>query len=75
MTVYVVLIEDRHTDAEIVLFTDREKALAYARETAMDYARDPETPVEEEEIEGWELFLCYSCEGDCIRVEAVEVNE
>jgi hypothetical protein len=74
---FLVLIEDRHTDPEPHIFTDREQAISYARERAEDYNIDPE---DEELGEAWhenaDFFLSIVCthEGDSILVYEVEVT-
>jgi hypothetical protein len=74
MRVYLAIIEDRHTDVAVCVFSTAEKAIAYAREWAYDNARSPDR-VEEQEIDGWLYSATYSVEGDAVRVEEAEVIE
>lgn len=74
MKVYTVLIEDRHSDAEVKVFNDKEDAINYARKTAKEYCRFPED-YEERVIADWIFFAEYSCESDSVRVEEKEIIE
>jgi hypothetical protein len=68
---FLVLIEDRHTDPEPHIFTDREQAIAYARERAGFYDIDPEDDELGEMWHGGEgFFFAIQCthEGDSIVV-------
>ena len=68
MTVYVSIIQDRHTDVEAELFTTAAAAVAYARAAILDIAHGEEDGFEEEDIEGWVYFAQYKYERDCVRV-------
>ena len=70
---YVLILEDRHTDVGVRIFTDREKAVGEAKKMAVEYAHREED-LEEEEISGWLYYCRYSCEGDCVSVREVEVE-
>ena len=72
--IYIVVIEDRHTDVQVEAFLDREKAIDFAINTVIEYVQCRED-IKEEIVEGWEYFCTYSCEGDCVRVEKIEINE
>lgn len=70
--VFVVLHEDRHTDAEPYVFLIESEAITKARQLCDEYARDKED-IEEELTdamikEGWVYHARYSCEGDCVTV-------
>lgn len=45
MRLYVVIVDDKHTDTDVALFSDVDKAIRYAHQTAEEYGyekRDPE---------------------------------
>lgn len=71
---YVVMINDRHTDPEPYVFSTPEAAIDYARSEAHEYARTPEG-VEEEPIEGWLYYARYSGEGDSVWVIAKTLDD
>lgn len=73
-TVYVVMINDRHSDPEPYVFSTAERAIAYAKAKALEYARDP-GDVEEEPIDGWLYHARYSVEDDSLWVLAKTVDE
>lgn len=76
MTIYVVIVNDRHTDPEPHLFSTRELAIENARLQAVANARMPKDIEEEAEPPGDWLFLAtYSVEGDSVWVVAKEVDE
>jgi hypothetical protein len=74
MTVYLVIIEDRHVDVEVLVYTNRERAIEFAQQEARERNARPEN-FEEEGVEGWEYSVTWSSEGDCLRVERAEVIE
>jgi hypothetical protein len=69
MEIYNVIIEDRRNDVVVRSFLNRERAIEIAKETAT--SRNEGRGLEylkEDIIEGWEYYIEYSCEGDCVRV-------
>ena len=76
--VYVVLVQDRHTDPEIEVFATEEAALAYAREQALDNAQDPEsieeTECDPDDVDGWVLTINYGTGGDHVTVMKKEIQ-
>lgn len=70
MEIFVVILEDRHTDTDAEVFSDSTKAIAYARKQANEYADDgvDETLTDAMRQAGWIHHGCYSCEGDHVRV-------
>jgi len=72
--VYVVVIEDRHCDTSVEVWTDREAAIASARALAKEYCRHQDD-YHEETIQGWEFYVRYSCEGDSTRVVKTTVRQ
>jgi hypothetical protein len=79
--IWIVLVEDRHSDVEALPFSTEEAAFAFARYQAGDMSL-PEGvgPDEVEHVPGeqeltprmrelgWVLLLVYSIEGDSVRV-------
>lgn len=63
---YVVMIADRHTDPEPVLFAEQDAAIDYARQVAHDRLANGE--VEEEDVPGWLYCASWSSEGDSVWV-------
>lgn len=78
MIVYCILIEDRHSDVEVLLRSSESAALLEAKELALEYDRHgdyEEHPVTEDMTrQGWLYYATYSCEGDSVRVIRREVK-
>lgn len=76
--IYIVLVEDRHYDAEVLAFTTPEAAIATAEKALAANARYPEDIerelTEEMVADGWVWNARYSEEGDAIRVIRRELN-
>ncbi len=72
--VFALVIEDRHSDTGVEVWTDREAAIARAKALATEYAAYNGGPVEERPIQGWEYYACYSCENDSVRVVKVKLQ-
>jgi hypothetical protein len=64
---FVVILEDRHIDVEVELYNEKEKAYERAMSLAKENCRHPED-LELGKVEGWLLYIRYSCEGDSVRV-------
>ncbi len=83
MTIYVVMVEDRHTDTESYLFSTIDKALNYAHRVAAGYdytqaeAEADENSMSDEDLAraGWLLYFALSPEGDCLWVLPKEIDE
>lgn len=71
---FVVIIEDRHADVEVELWTSKAKAVARAHQLANGNATHPEQ-IEAQTADWCVLYLRYSYEGDCITVVEREVME
>lgn len=69
MIIYIVIVEDRHTDTECYPFDSVDAAIAFAKEEAADIG----TPVEEA-IDGWLYAARCSSEGDYVRVVEKTLN-
>jgi hypothetical protein len=77
--VFVVLVEDRHCDVEVAVFTDEPDAVEYAisqvpeedhEVTDFSYVLSPGMVAA-----GWVCYIPYGNEGDCVRVVRCEVVE
>ena len=79
MKLAVVLWHDRHVDTTVHLFTDPEMAVAWARTKAKENNRYGDlteiTLTQSMRKSGWIYAIDYSCEGDGLRVEMIEVDE
>jgi hypothetical protein len=73
MKIYIAVCEDRHTDADVKVFTAPEKAIEYAKQFVLENASYPED-VEEWKTEGWLYHVTYSNEGDSVYVEEGELD-
>ncbi len=75
MQVYVIVLEDRHTDVQLEAFADPDKAVARAKEIASSYHDGEDPEWQEMKYDNDWLYACrLTGESDCIRVEAVEVQ-
>jgi hypothetical protein len=80
--VYVVIIEDRHVDTDVEVYSSQALAILRAGQLAMLYMRHP---VEADDIDwglnesmvrnGWMWYCRYSCEGDSVRVLHREIDK
>lgn len=81
-TIYVVMVEDRHTDTEAHLFSTPEKAIAYAQgvlddnSDSAEYVDPDDARMSDEDLAaaGWLFYGCYSSEGDCVWVTPATVD-
>jgi hypothetical protein len=72
MKVYLVVLEDRHTDVQIEVFAEQPAALARAAEIVAEYDHTPDEDDLEEASE-WPYFRRVSVEGDCVTVDEFPV--
>lgn len=72
MKIYIVIWQDRHTDTEAFVFSTAEKAIEFAKTKAGEF--DRYGYFEEKVIKGWLYYVCYSCEGDSLRVIESEMD-
>lgn len=76
--IYIVIIEDRHTDVDVIPYEDPDFAVEWAKREVRDRNSDPEDLDEELNDEmihdGWLYYGCYSTEGDSIRVVKRELR-
>lgn len=73
MTVFVVVVEDRHTDTEPHLFANREAALAFAHRTAAEYA-DEHCEITVHNVPDCIYSATMGEEGDAVWVVEREVD-
>lgn len=74
MKVYAAIVEDRHVDTEVALFTDKFLAIDHARNAAKDLDHSGDQ-FDEIEMPGWVYYATFSCEGDFVRVEELELDK
>jgi hypothetical protein len=72
MKVYAAIIEDRHVDTDVEIFTTDSSAIDWARNFAKKYARHQDD-YQEVTIPGWLFYARYSVEGDKIHVVEKEL--
>ena len=81
--IYVVMIEDRHTDVDVELFVSEEGAIKRARGIFNEYKNEEDEDEDIGEIEldsdaiedGWIYSAIYSCEGDSVSVRECELDK
>ena len=67
--IWIVLIEDRHSDVDALPFSSEERAVEYARKQAPDGRHDGSEPLNDAmRRDGWVFYLPYGSEGDHVRV-------
>ena len=81
MKIYVLMIQDRHTDPEAYLYSTLEKAIGAANTylSACDVqenvdSEDRNMSTEDLATAGWLFFARYSTEGDCVWIYAADVD-
>ena len=79
MKIFNVLIQDRHCDAIIHNFRDKDVAIKFARANALEFCKFPdeieETRYNPDISNGKILHIETSCEGDYVIVSEGELNE
>ena len=83
MTIYVVMIYDRHTNPEAHLFSTIEKALDYVHQIEIDcYYTEEEAKSDDAVMSatslkeaGWLYYRTLSPEGDCMWVLPKEIDD
>ena len=70
--IYIVIIEDRHTDVVVLAYKNKEEAIEAGKKMAKDYC-GREEDYEEHQIEGWLFHAKYSCEGDSVTVQEIDL--
>jgi hypothetical protein len=71
MTIYVVMVADRHADPVPYLFSTEAAAVEYAREAARDWLIEDDAG---DDI-GWLYYATHPTESDAVWVIAKEVDE
>lgn len=72
MKIYLVILEDRHTDVMVYPYRNSHEALTEAEKLAHSHNRFG--PVMTVEIEGWLYCAQYSTGGACVRVVEAELK-
>ena len=77
MEIYIVIVEDRHSDVEAIPYTNREKAIEVAKKLANKYCRYPEDYQEHDygKDSGWLFYASYSVESDSVRVVTATMDK
>jgi hypothetical protein len=79
--VWIVLVEDRHTDVNAIPFSSEEAAVTRARKEATANAWHPDDVEWNAELntamraDGWVLYLPYGTEGDKVRVVKRQMDD
>jgi hypothetical protein len=79
--VWIVLVEDHHTDVNAIPFSSEEAAVTRAREEATANARHPDDVEWNAGLsaamraDGWVLYLPYGTEGDKVRVVRRQMDD
>ncbi len=75
--IFIVIVEDRHTDTEAFVFENKDVAISEARAAAKEYSNQNEHYVEKDygRDDGWLFYAEYSSEGDNVRVVASVLNK
>ena len=71
MRIYIVIIEDRHSDMEVLPFSSADDAVKFAKKTARAYCRHGKVVAglnDAMKKDGWLYYGQYSCENDNVRV-------
>lgn len=71
--IYIVIVEDRHTDVDVVPFTDISPALVCAESAMLSIVAHPENIewgglTDQMRDDGWVWLATYGEESDCVRV-------
>jgi len=73
MNLFLVILEDRHTDVHVEAYSTKEAAIERFKEIVADYDFTPEEP--DKPIDGWLAHATLSRDGDYIRVEEIELDQ
>lgn len=74
-SIYVLIINDRHTDTEVTVFTDRDKAIAAAKRETEErgWVTDGDNARLDELPEGWLFASNHPCEQDHLQVVVTDL--
>lgn len=75
MTIYLVVLEDRHSDVQIQCFAALVPAITRAKEITEHYRQQDNEPEETTEETGWHYSAVLTGEGDYIHVEEADLQE
>jgi len=67
--IFVVMWQDRHSDTTATFFRDLAIAKEWALKQAHETSSDGEINIKK--IAGRELYVEYSCEGDCLWIDKI----
>ena len=70
MKYFLAVLEDRHIDPVYALFTKKDDAINWCKMQIED-----EEEIEEEDGLGCIYYATYSCEGDHVHVEEIELDK
>jgi hypothetical protein len=75
MSVFIVILEDRHIDVKVEVFRTKKDAKVRAAEIVTEYDNynDRKDRSGWKKPDEWLFFRYLSCEGDCVRVEEMEL--
>lgn len=73
MKVYALIIDDRHSDTDVQVFSTPESAVDAANAIATEYALRPED-IQGENYDGFLLWIRYGVEGDHVAVLERELD-
>ena len=81
MQVVLVVQNDRHMDTDVTVFAELPKALEFAIDLVRKSRSKDSEPEDFEEglnesmvQSGWVYYKTYSCEGDYVRVQVIDVK-
>ena len=74
---FMVIIEDRHTDVTVHPFSNEGVAIEEANRVAKELGREHDFYEEHDygKNDGWLYYANYSCEGDSVRVVEAELDK
>lgn len=77
MELYIVIIEDHHTDTSVHAFSNKDRAISEAKKIAKELCRFPDDYHEYNygRDSGWLFYAEYSCENDSVRVMQITLDE
>jgi len=75
-TIYIVIVEDRHTDIKVYPYISPLAAIQRAKDIASEQCSHQEDYEEHDygRDDGWIFYADYSCEGDNVKVVTAKVE-
>lgn len=76
MKLFLLIVEDRHTDVLVFPFSNEQMAINEAKRIAKERCRDAEDYEEHPygKDDGWLFYANYSCESDSVRVVEAQLD-